>query len=86
MDESFARLTVAKLYELLVEAEVPRPRLEGGTCGVDADGGPAASGEPRRVVYGADDEPEFVTPLLLVDVRDRPDFEDCHIMTGACGA
>ncbi|KAA0154405.1 hypothetical protein FNF27_00049 [Cafeteria roenbergensis] len=84
MDESFARLTVAQLYELLVEAEVPRPRVDGGACGVGAEGRAAASGEPRRVVYGADDEPEFVAPLLLVDVRDRADFEDCHIMTAMC--
>lgn len=83
MDESFARLTVAQLYKLLVEAEVPRPRLDGGTCGVDADSGAAASGEPRRVVYGAEDEPEFAAPLLLVDVRDRAEFDDCHIMTGS---
>jgi len=76
MDESFGRLTVAQLYTLLVEAEVPE-----ASPPVSYDDGTG----PRRVAHGAEDEAEYTSPLMLVDVRDRAAFDECHIMSGEGG-
>lgn len=72
-DEIFYRISKNQLYELYNEYEAD----ERETIADSQFGGHSG---PRIVTYSESSSPDYEKPYLIFDVREEPDYHDCHLL------